>query len=318
MGSDLINEQDLRDVDLVARVEIARKVGRLLHKEDSDDTAVALQLARILVEDVSVSVREALAKELRSCSFLPRDIVERITQDIDQVTMPFLIASEAVDDDYLEKIVRQCSEGVQEAIAGRDGVSEQVSFAICDIGSQGAVDVLVDNETSIISERAANRAIERFHSARSLMERLSNRPDFPASVVENIIFKVSKQYAHHLSDRFKLAADYGQYLTALASREVFAVSLEMSPLSEIMNYFRQLHEVEGLTSDVLLGHLQNGHFRLFTAAMAVLIERPFEVVEQALSRGDRGPLSRMFDKLGYSRQVAGVLLISFDRLFGRC
>lgn len=315
MSIDVAHMQELRNIDLEARVEIARKVGRILTREsEGGEHEDALQLAQLLVEDAAVSVREALAKELRSCSFLPGDLVAHLVQDIDQVSMPFLMASQAIDDAFLEDIVRSCGSAQQEAIAQRSQLSEAVSYAISDVGSLGAVSNLVVNEGATMSSRSHNRVIERFPEERSLMEKMSERADLPAELVERIIFKVSKRYGEYLSEKFGLATDYASYLVSMANRQVFSRTLEMAPLSEIKNYLQQLHSVDSLSSDVLLNYLQNGNVRLFTMALAVRLDRSYEAVEAKLALGDKKIVARLLEAAGFSKSVIGVLLIAFERL----
>ncbi len=315
MSVNIKDVEELRHVDLAAREEIARKVGKILAKQNgSGDKADATELAQILMEDAAVSVREALSRELQVCSFLPKELVAKLAQDIDQVSMPFLMASQAMDDTLLEDIVRSCSDGAQEAIAQRVGLSEAVSYAISDVGCQSAVESLVGNDTVELSERSCNRVVDRFPEERSLMEKLAQRADLPAAVVERIIFKISKRYGEYLSDKFGLATDYASYLVSMANRQVFSRTLEMAPLSEIENYLKQLDQVGSLTSDVLLSYLQNANVKLFTMAIAVLLDRPYDAVEARLCKGDKKVIARLLEAAGFSKSVIGVLLIAYDRL----
>lgn len=315
MSISIKDANELRHAGQAARIEIAQKVGRILvrHSDDSESED-ALELAKLLAEDVAVSVREALSLELRNCSFLPKDLIVRLAQDIDRVATPFLMASQAMDDTFLEDIVRSSEEGVQEAIALRQGLSEAVSYAISDVGSVGAVTSLVGNDTVELSERSCNRVVDRFPEERSLMEKLAQRADLPASIVERVIFKISKRYGEYLSEKFGLATDYASYLVSMANRQVFSRTLEMAPPDEIRNYLSQLNEVGGLTSDVLLSHLQNNNIKLFTMALAVLLEFSYEAVETKVSLGDEKIVARLLEAAGFSKSVIGVLLIAYDRL----
>ncbi|WP_417449695.1 DUF2336 domain-containing protein [Kordiimonas sp.] len=316
MNVDVWQMQELRSIDLDARVEIARKVGKILAREnDGDEKKDALQLAQLLVEDVAVSVRDALAKELRSCSFLPSELLSKLAQDIDQVSMPFLVASQATDDAFLEEIVRNCGSGQQEAIAQRSNLSEAVSFAISDVAGLDAVSNLMNNDTADVSPRSQNRVVDRFREERGLMEKLAARADLSSDVVERIIFKVSKRYGEYLSEKFGLATDYASYLVSMANRRVFSRTMEIAPLNEMQNYLRQLSAVGALTSDVLLTYLQNGNVRLFTMAVAVRLGRPYAVVEAKLVPGNRNIVARLLETAGFSRSVIGVLLIAYDRLY---
>ena len=88
----------------------------------------------------------------------------------------------------------------------------------------------------------------------------------------------------------------------------------MAPLSEIENYLQQLNQVNSLTSDVLLSYLQNSNVKLFTMAIAVLLDRPYEAVEARLNKGDKKVMARLLEAAGFSKSVIGVLLIAYDRL----
>ncbi len=88
----------------------------------------------------------------------------------------------------------------------------------------------------------------------------------------------------------------------------------MAPLSEVENYLKQLRGENALNSDVLLNYMQSRNVRLFTAAIAVLIDKPFSSVEPVLARGDKKIMARLFETAGFSKSVVGVLLIAYERL----
>ncbi|WP_374763638.1 DUF2336 domain-containing protein [Yunchengibacter salinarum] len=312
----LTSIEHLRDVDLVARVEISEKVGRLLSgNPGASDREAGLELARMLVADASISVREALSRELRHCVFLPDDLVRSLAADLDQVAMPFLMISEAVDDAILEDIVRSGGAGAQEAIASRAALGERVAYALCDVAGENAVETLMENGTATVAERGFRRVIGRFPEEAALLEKMAERSDFPASLAERIIFKVSERYSRYLMEKFQLADDYASYLTSVATRQVVARTLEAAPDREVARYMGDLKAVGGITSDVLLGYLQNGNTRLFMSALAVLLGRPLQDVAKRLSRGDKAALGTMLDRAGFSNSVRGVLVIAFERLF---
>lgn len=307
--------EDIADLELNARTEIARKVGRILaSSEDVTEQKAALELAKVLAEDVAATVREALSKELSSCIFLPKELVSIVAKDIEQVSIPFLVASEAMDDIFLEEIVRSCGGSHQEGVAMRSGISEAVSFAISDVGSHGAVDKLSTNETADLSLRSFNRVVERFPEDVSLMEKLAFRADLPIDVVEKLVFKVSKQYGELLIGKFGISRDYSSYLVSLANRQVFSRTLEISPQPEIHNYLTQLHARQSLGSDVLLTYLQNNNLRLFTTSLAVMMEQPYGRIQELVATRDKKILARLLDSIGFSKPVIGVLLISYERI----
>ncbi len=307
--------QDLNNLELDARAEVARKAGRILSSsDDMTEQKAALELAKILAEDVAVTVREALSRELYSCIFLPQELLSIVAKDIEQVSVPFLIASEAMDDVFLEEIVRGCSDDHQVAVAQRKGISEAVSFAISEVACHSAVDKLSVNDTAHMSIRSFEKVIERFPQDTGLMEKLASRADLPIEIIEKLVFKVSKQYGELLIGKFGISRDYSSYLVSLVNRQVFSKALEMAPQLEIQNYLTQLHERENLGSDVLLTYLQNNNLRLFTTSLAVIKGQSYEIIEQILVKRDKNILARLLDSIGFSKSVIGVLLISYERL----
>jgi len=315
-GINVVSDIDgIRDMGLVGREEIARKIGVILEtSSDASDQKAAYELAKVLVEDAAVSVRQVLSETLSSCGFLPKEIILTITHDFDDISLPFLMASKAIDDELLETIVMAGKGEVQEAIACRSGLSEAVSFAISDVGSVGAIDKLVDNENADLSKRSFDRIVDRFPEVQSLMEKLVQRSDFPVEVVDRIIFKVSQKYGEYLNEKFGLSADYTSYLMSLTKRQVFSRTIEMAPLREMESYLRQLHETKSLSSDVLLNYLQNGHMRLFTSSLSTLMDMPYGDMEKHLELRDKKLLVRLLETIGFSKSVIGVLLIAFERL----
>ncbi|MCK0069712.1 MULTISPECIES: DUF2336 domain-containing protein [Kordiimonas] len=306
---------NLRHLELKSREEIASKIGRIIASDSSaSDKEAAFELARTLVEDAAVSVRSALAAELRVCNFLPPELVSSLVNDVDEISLPFLVASDAMDDEFLEDIIRNCGDNAQEAVATRQGISEAVSYAICDVACKSAVEILMENETAEVSERGSERVMERFPEERSLLEKLSQRSDLPADLAERIIFKVSRQFGEYLVKKFRISTDYASYLASIVNRQVFNQTLEMAPLSEVENYLKQLRGENALNSDVLLNYMQSRNVRLFTAAIAVLIDKPFSSVEPVLARGDKKIMARLFETAGFSKSVVGVLLIAYERL----
>lgn len=324
MSTSLIEVEDLQNVDRLARLEIARKVGRIIRREQSDgsssvptDRDTAIELARLLADDTSIAVREALSMELRSCSFLPSDLIQTIVSDIDQIAMPFLVSTDALDETALEDMVYNFSDAVQEAIAKRENLSEKVSYAICDTAGRDAVENLVENDSAELSERSQKRVIERFPEERPLLTILSQRSDLSINVVEKLIFKISRQYSEYLMQRFNLEENFSSYLTALANQTVFISTLNLSPISEIVNYLEQLYAVKQLSADRLLTYLQKGNLRVFVCALSIISDRKYEVVEKALSIGGKKALNKLLMDASVPPRVAGAMNVAFERQYNR-
>ncbi len=315
MSNEIVGGAAVKNVDIAARMEIARKVGTILSGEfPASDREAAIQLAAVLVEDAAVSVRERLASELASCSFLPENIINQITCDLDSVAVPFLVSSKALDDEFLEELVRDSNTAIQTAVARRENISEILAYSVCDVGELDAVDTLVGNEGAKFSIRSCEKVIDRFPDEVGLIEKMAQRADLPINVVERIVFKVSETFSEYLVDRFKLAPDYSEYLITLAKRQVFARAASVISSNEAMNYLRQLHKKNGLTSDLLLSALQHKNLKFFVAGLAVLLNSEFEKTEKMLEQGESEALAKMLNVTGFAKSICGVLMIAYDRL----
>ncbi|UTW56741.1 DUF2336 domain-containing protein [Kordiimonas sp. SCSIO 12610] len=315
MNSETVSGAAVKNVDVAARIEIARKVGVILSGEHpASDREAALQLATVLVEDAAVSVREKLAKELALCTFLPENIINQITCDLDSVAVPFLVSSKALDDEFLNELVLESNKAIQTAIASRESISEMLAYSVCDVGALEAVDTLVGNDGAKLSIRSCEKVIDRFPDEVGLMEKLAQRADLPINVVERIVFKVSESFSEYLVDRFKLAPDYAEYLITLAKRQVFARSASVISSKEAMNYLRQLHKKNGLNSELLLSALQHKNLKFFIAGLAVLLNAEYEMTEKHLVTGESEALAKMLNTIGFAKSICGVLMIAYDRL----
>ena len=81
-----------RDPSPEARIEVGTKVAArfdnalITHRERE----LAHQILELLVQDTAEMVRESLAKSLCSMPGAPKDILEALAADIDEVARPFL------------------------------------------------------------------------------------------------------------------------------------------------------------------------------------------------------------------------------------
>ena len=310
----MIDIDKLKRSDRIARIDIARKVGAFFQNGvDSDSPKETLKVAQLLAEDTSLAVREALSCELRDCSFLAEELIETLVNDIDEISIPFLMASDAIDDKFMVDLIYRSEDTKQLAIAQRDGVCEAVAFAICDVAGRDVVSTLIDNKTAEVSARSCDRVVDRFPEDVTLLEALAKRADLPLEAVEKLIFKISNQYSERLMTKFNLAEDYASYVVSLATRRVFLNTMNASPTSEVLTYLHKLNEAEGLKGDQLLNFLQNKNLRLFYASLAVLTDRDFTVIQNVLAQGGKKVLIKLLDKAGVTKSVAGVLLVAYER-----
>ena len=140
------------------------KIASMFGGNDVDEKTSGLieEIIRISAHDAAVRVRRAVAEQLKHEPHLPPDIALALAQDIDEVAIPILRFSKALNDDELKRIVETEGQEKLRAIASRLEVGESVSDALIARGDASTVATLLANEGSAPSEAGLGRAVDRF------------------------------------------------------------------------------------------------------------------------------------------------------------
>ena len=143
----------LAEPSAAVRAEVADKLAREIDSAllTEAELQIAHDIVRVMAKDVELAVRRALSHSLRSARHLPHDVALRLANDVEAVALPILADSPVLTDTDLIELVRHGSAHKQEAIAGREGVSEQVADALVTQGSETAVAALMGNAKAQIA-----------------------------------------------------------------------------------------------------------------------------------------------------------------------
>jgi len=137
---------------------------------------IAEEIFRVMVRDVEVRVREALAESLKGVPDLSGDIALSLVSDsADSVALPMLESSAALSDEELLAIVNSGQESRQVAVAQRDSVSETISDALVETGNEDAVVALVGNAGAAIREDTLLTVVNRFGDSERVQTPLVHR-----------------------------------------------------------------------------------------------------------------------------------------------
>jgi uncharacterized protein (DUF2336 family) len=144
------------------RAELATKIAADLsaHTLTPAEVKLGQDIVRILARDVEEGVRASLSRGLRHSSNLPNDVARKLAEDVEYVALPMLADSLVLSDEDLIEIVSYGSSLKQEAIASRPNLTEPVTGALIDHGSEPAVAMLMGNNTAAIPDprRQSQRA----------------------------------------------------------------------------------------------------------------------------------------------------------------
>lgn len=155
---------------------------------------VLCQLADLVDEEARVQVAKLLAPLDRA----PGGVVVRLASDTISVARPLLEFSKVLTDDDLIDIVSSESDEHCLAIAGRNPVTDRVSDAIADHGSDLAMHRLLQNENAHFGVRAIEKVVYLAQNDNDAAENLRGRSDINWQAVQTEISSAAIRVAQDL------------------------------------------------------------------------------------------------------------------------
>jgi uncharacterized protein (DUF2336 family) len=308
----------LAEPSTAARAEVADKLAREI--DSTQLTAAELRIAhdvvRIMAQDVELAVRRALSHSLRSAAQLPHDIALRLASDVEAVALPILINSPVLTDQDLIALVSGGSGPKQEAIAGRAGVSEQVSDALVTEGSEAAVATLMGNPGARIAEASMGTAIDRFADSDRVKTNMVHRADLPVAVAERLVVIVSEMLQSYLVRHHELPVSLATDIV-LRSRERATLQISLgSSDKELERLVRQMHHNQRLTPLLVLRALCLGDLAFFEMAMAVMAKVPVANARVLIHDAGANGLASLYEKAGMPTRLLSAVRVALDVVRG--
>ena len=258
------------------RAELAGKLGKEIEDPslNANEMALAQDIVRIMARDVESNVRIALSKNLRNAANLPHDVAVKLANDIESVALPILESSKVLTDADLIEIISKGAPAKQEVIAGREGLSENVSDAIVTTSGEKAVAKLMDNVTAHISEKSLSKAVDRFSSSDVIKEKIVKRPTLPPTVTERLVTMVAENMRDYLVTHHQVSPSVAADIV-LQSRERAVVGMTgRSSVEELEKLIVQMHTNKRLTPSIVLRALCSGDIAFFEMAISVMADIP--------------------------------------------
>ncbi|GAB4130716.1 MAG: DUF2336 domain-containing protein [Rhodothalassiaceae bacterium] len=281
------------------RAEAARKVGSYYTATSpkGKEREIAEDIFRALARDAETRVRKALSETLRENPEIPRDVAKTLASDVNEVALPMIEFSRVLGDVDLLEIIGSSDEERQLAVARRSEVSETISDALAEAGSEKVVSTLVSNEGARIREATFERVLDRFPASDAVKTPLVQRSQLPLAVAERLVTMVSETLRNHLVTHHELSPAIASDLL-LESRERATVSL-LSPATkttDVMDLVDQLHRNARLTPTLIIRALCMGDMTFFEAALAKRADIPVANAWKLVhDKGNLG-LERLFEK----------------------
>jgi uncharacterized protein (DUF2336 family) len=292
-------ERLLNDPSAANRSMTAMKIGRKYAGKDlgSNERSIAEDIFHLMVKDVEVSVRKALAESVVFAESMPRSIALALAHDTSVVALPFLEASDVLDDEDLVEIVRSKPITYANAIAGRNRVSPRVSDALVETNDQSVVVRLVGNSGAEISEPTFGRVLDRFGHVPEIVQPIALREQLPLKIAERLVTLVSEKMRHHLVSQHGLSHETANAFLE-DSRERTTVNLldATADIPDIIELANQLHHAGRLTPSIALRALCSGDVNFFEAAIARRGNLPMANVNMLVRDRSENAMKRLFSR----------------------
>jgi uncharacterized protein (DUF2336 family) len=314
-----LTEDDIRslarsatpDERAVAAHKLCRRVDEA--RLSPEEREIAHEILRTLAGDAAELVRRALAVTLKSSPNLPRDVALKLARDVETVAVPVLSFSPAFTDEDLAEIVRNCGPARQIAVARRASLSETVTNALVEHGSEPAVQAACANDNAGFSETGLQRAITRFASSQELLAAVAYRQTLPLSVTERLVGMVSDTVRDQLINRHALSPETALQI-ALGARERATIDMvdQAGRTADVERFVGHLNKHNQLTASLLLRALAHGHMTFFEWGVAELAGVPHH--RTWLMIHDAGPLGMraIYERAGLPNRLFAAFRAGVD------
>jgi len=220
-----------------------------------------------IINDIEISVRQAVAGRLALMDDVPRNLVSKLANDEISVAFPILSKSGLLRDADLIEVIKLRTEEHMLAITMRKSVSEQVSDAIVESGREPVIISLLKNANARISTNTMEYLVEQSRRVDSFQEPILSRDELDPNLAKKMFLWVSAALREHIIADLNLDKAMVDELLEQATSEEIAASNrgQKKKVSELADALRE----EGLvTVEMLTTALREGEVPLFVALFA--------------------------------------------------
>ncbi len=260
-----------RQKSAASRSELANVIIDLFDNQSSvlseRQRAQMYGILETVINDIEVSVRQAVAGRLALMDDVPRNLVSKLANDEINVAFPILSKSGLLRDENLIEVIKLRTEEHMLAITMRKFVSESVSDAIVETGREPVIISLLKNANARISTNTMEYLVEQSRRVDSFQEPILNRDELDPDLAKKMFLWVSAALRQHIVEHFDLdRATVDELLEQATAEEVAATGRgQKKKVKELADALRD----EGLvTVEMLTTALREGEVPLFIALFA--------------------------------------------------
>ena len=244
---------------------------------------LAEDIFRILVKDVEVKVREALSDSLKNCHNIPEDIVKKLINDTESVSLPFIRYYSDLTQEDIISILDAQNINKQKAVALRKNLSYDISQYIAEKCPEEVIGVLISNESANIKEKTYHTIVERFPESTNIKQNMVYRSELPVSVIEKIVHSLSEELLQRLILTHNLPNNIASDIVEqVKEKTTLKISEEYSSDKQIEELVHQLYTSNRLTPTLVVRSICMGDLKFFEYALVYLSNTPITEVRKIL------------------------------------
>lgn len=282
------NELLTDDKDDDVRVELARKIGRMMPDLGEGEKAAlresAIKVLEKLASDSLPKVRASLAQAIKSSDNVPKAVVDKLARDLeDIVSVPVLEFSPLLNErDLREIIAAGASSKALAAIAGREEVAEDVSADISATLDIPALSTLLTNENAQIREDTLDEIIEHAEGVQSLHKPLALRPTLSIRAMKRIAGFVASALVHTMVEKSEIPPAEADKLLEDVRDRIADEKVEDLEADKLRETAQDLLNRGALDDAALVEMVENNQRDLCVQSLALLSDVPDKVVRAVI------------------------------------
>jgi uncharacterized protein (DUF2336 family) len=299
------------DADDDVRVELARKIGRLLPSLPKDAQtrmrALTIETLETLAKDQLPRVRQVLAEEIKMLDCVPRRVIKQLARDVETVSAPILEYSPLLSDaDLIEIITTAQARHALTAIARRRPLGSSVSEAIGSVLDVPSVAELLSNSSAEIRQQTLDKIIEHATTVRAWHLPLVLRSDLSQRAIRRIAGFVGASLIERLCERHGLSEETQHSLSRHLRVRVDAgdIDADHDPASNPATEAEKLFRAGKLDDGFVESAAEAGRRETIVAALALLAKVPVETVRRILQSGAAKGITALVWRAGLSMRAA--------------
>ena len=254
------------------RCRLAEELGRLIcdtNTAEAERRAVVPQLLKLAMDD-EAEVRESLARALADAEHLDADVVFTIVASEDDIALPFLAVTPALDGWRMSAIARVGDLARQLEIARRPDIVANAVDEILAKGEAEAACAVLDNRLAPLNAGHFRIIYDEHCNEPAILERLLRHPDLPVEIRILQARQASRHILRLVTERGWLPSVAADELVAAAAEETIINLLAGTDLEDLANAVATMANKEMLTPALLLRAACLGHMCVVEAGLAHL------------------------------------------------